>query len=76
MKKAIACFLLMGVLLGTLGGCKTGDSGLTVLDANGAPVENAAYVQIVQQQVADRLLSHQMVKWVFAMGVCIISSTS
>ena len=51
MKKGIACFLLMGVLLGTLGGCKTGDSGLTVLDANGAPVENAAYVQIVQQQV-------------------------
>ena len=50
MKRGISCFLLMAVLLGALAGCKE-ESGLTVLDKDGKPVDNGAYIQIVQQQV-------------------------
>lgn len=51
MKRILSFCVLFAVLLSLLSGCKR-EGGLTVLDANGQPVENEAYVQIVEKELA------------------------
>ena len=55
MKKILPIFLLSSLLLTVLVGCKE-ETSITVLDAQGQPVENQAYVQIVNQELEDILM--------------------
>lgn len=52
MKKILSFCVLFAVLLSLFGGCKQEES-LTVLDASGQPVENEAYLEIVEQELAE-----------------------
>ena len=60
MKKILPIFLLTSLLLTMLAGCKE-ETSITVLDARGQPVENQAYVQVVQKELEDILMQTMQV---------------
>lgn len=59
MRRGISCLVAIGLLVAGLSGCQSKDKGLTVLDVNGDPVDNSAYVQVARQQ-AQLLTSEEL----------------